>query len=77
MSQTQKDMITLIMNWGGKIIFGVSSFLLVSFAYELKTDVKEVKYQVQEIKSNQMVTSEKVRRIERVVDHIEDSGLKK
>lgn len=69
MSATQKEKIDLVFNWGGKIIFGVASFLLVSFAYDLKTDVRTVLFEQQAMK-------EKVRRIERVIDKIEDGGIK-
>lgn len=75
MSQTQKDLINLIMGWGTKVIFGISSFLLVSFAYELKTDVKDMKIEVKSVQLDQREIKEKVRRIERIADKLEDGGI--
>lgn len=57
MSQTTKEQIERLTTWGSRIVFGVSSFLLVSFAYDMKSDVKTVLMEQQVIK-------EKVRRIE-------------
>lgn len=67
MSRTQAQ-IDLIITWAMRITLGIAAFFLVSFVNEMRADVKTVLLE-------QKVMQEKVRRIERVVDRMEDEGV--
>lgn len=74
MSRTQEQ-IDLITRWGVRGILGIAAFFIVSFVNEMKADVKTVLLKQEVMSVEQKVMQEKVRRIERVVDRMEDEGV--
>jgi hypothetical protein len=69
MSTQQKETLNFIGNWLIRVVLGIAAYLLISMTSEMRSDLKTVLL-------NQEVQKEKMRRVERVIDKLEDKGLK-